>query len=301
MVRNGKRDHNAWKQHAGLLVVLLGLMFLVPGEESQDGQVPYRAVAAQEGVSAATPSQTPLTPISAFPAPFSASQAPSGKTAYLEVLEGCGPDLSGHCIYAYSGPGVEYSRVYELQKGMVFKIKESVERNGQVWYRIHFDEWLRYPERVRGDWYIPGVSGRVVYDEGVKTLSKDTPKTNKRIVVDLSEHMLYAYDGDREFMRTKVATGMELTPTPTGTFTIYKKTPTRYMQGPIPGITDGEFDAPGTPWNLYFTQQGAVIHGSYWHDRYGNERSNGCINLPPELSKLVYDWADVGTTVTVKN
>ncbi len=220
---------------------------------------------------------------------------------YLEITESCGPDFEGHCIPAYAGPGVDYEKVAELRAGQVFKIKSTENRNGQVWHRVYFDEWLRYPERVDGDWYIPAVAGRVVRTGLSQVLSSSTPKTNKRIVIDLGEHMISAYDGDKQFFATKVATGIGSTPTPTGTFTVYKKMPSRYMQGPLPGVSDVPFDLPGVPWNLYFTEDGAVIHGAYWHDRYGTNQSNGCINLPSELAKLLYDWAPLGTTVIIKN
>ena len=96
-----------------------------------------------------------------------------------------------------------------------------------------------------------------------------------------------------------ISTGLELSPTPAGTFTIFKKTPSRYMQGPLPGFTD-YYDLPGVPWNLYFTQQGAVIHGTYWHDSFGQPYSHGCVNLSPEDAKRLYEWAGLGTKVTVK-
>ena len=172
--------------------------------------------------------------------------------------------------------------------------------DGIVWHQVYFDEWLRFPERVEGEWYVPSFVGRIVTDNGAQSVSSATPATSKRIIVDLSDHMIYAYDGDVNFLTTKIATGVELAPTPVGTFTIYKKTPSRYMQGPLPGVSDVPFDLPGTPWNMYFTQGGAVIHGSYWHDRYGTEQSSGCVNLPPELAKILYDWAPLGTTVTIR-
>ncbi|MCR4306356.1 MAG: L,D-transpeptidase, partial [Candidatus Yonathbacteria bacterium] len=90
-------------------------------------------------------------------------------------------------------------------------------------------------------------------------------------------------------------------PTPRGTFTIFKKTPSRYMQGPIPDIADQYYDLPGVPWNLYFTHEGAVIHGAYWHDSFGSAYSHGCVNLPPEQARKLYNWADLGTGVIVKD
>ena len=82
---------------------------------------------------------------------------------------------------------------------------------------------------------------------------------------------------------------------------IFKKTPSRYMQGPLPGITDQYYDLPGVPWNLYFTSGGAVIHGAYWHDKFGQPWSHGCVNVPLAEAQKLYKWVDLGTQVIVRN
>ena len=125
--------------------------------------------------------------------------------------------------------------------------------------------------------------------------------TTKRIVVNLTEEMLYAYDGDELFLKEPISPGLELTPTPRGIFSVFYKTPSRYMQGPIPGISDQEYDLPGVSWNLYFTPEGAVIHGAYWHDNFGKKWSHGCVNLFPKNAEKLYLWADLGTPVIVKD
>jgi lipoprotein-anchoring transpeptidase ErfK/SrfK len=74
------------------------------------------------------------------------------------------------------------------------------------------------------------------------------------------------------------------------------------MQGPLPYLADIQvYDLPGVPWTLYFTAQGAAIHGAYWHNEFGNPHSHGCVNLPPKEAKLMYDWAQLGTTVIVQD
>lgn len=73
------------------------------------------------------------------------------------------------------------------------------------------------------------------------------------------------------------------------------------MQGPIPGITDQYYDLPGVPWNLYFTYQGAAIHGTYWHKNFGKQSSHGCVNLTTEEAQKLYNWAGVGTFVIVQD
>ena len=91
--------------------------------------------------------------------------------------------------------------------------------------------------------------------------------------------------GEELAMEIDISTGLELTPTPRGTFTVFRKTPSRYMQGPLPGIANDYYDLPGVPWNLYFTEQGAVIHGAYWHDSFGSPYSHGCVNADPKTAE----------------
>jgi hypothetical protein len=224
----------------------------------------------------------------------------STEYGYVEVVEGCGPSFDGECLLVRSGPGEEYRSLGRLRIGVVLKV-EPVFTAMQTWYRVLFDEALRYPERVVHGQYVSAKHVRHFYGKGVEELNNNHATSTKRIVVDRSEQKLYAYEDDVSFMEVAVSTGIELTPTPRGTFTIYKKTPTRYMQGPLPGISKKSYDLPGVPWNLYFTKEGAVIHGTYWHDEFGRRWSNGCVNLFPEDARKLYEWADIGTEVLVRD
>jgi hypothetical protein len=222
---------------------------------------------------------------------------------YVAVTHSCGPHFDGECLVVRSGPGSEYDVVSRVRNGVVLKVGGKVERDGTTWYKIVFDEWLRYPERITSDWYVAADYVAVLYDEGDRTTwENDYGTTSKKIIVDRSEQKLYAYDGDALFMETSISTGLALTPTPRGSFTIFKKTPSRYMQGPLPGLpSDQYYDLPGVPWNLYFTHDGAVIHGTYWHDSFGRPYSHGCVNVAPPEAKMLYTWADLGTTVVVRD
>lgn len=225
---------------------------------------------------------------------------------YIEVVDSCGPHFEGECLNVRSGPGENFPVVTKLRKGVVLKVggKVKLDNDERVWYKIVFDEWLRYPERIKEDWYVAADYVRALLDEGERNLiSLIGQKSSgvKYIIVDRSQQMLYAYEDNELFMKEPISTGLEYTPTPRGVFTIFKKTPSRYMQGPIPGITDKQYDLPGVPWNLYFSYQGAVIHGTYWHRNFGKSSSNGCVNLPPEQAKELYSWAEVGTRVIVRD
>lgn len=222
---------------------------------------------------------------------------------YVEVTDGCGPHYEGECLLVRSGPGIEFPIVSRLRNGIVLKVGGEVERDGTIWYKIVFDEWLRYPDRLKDDWYVSADYVDVLLDEGDKTTWENgNATTTKKIIISRNEQKLYAYENDQLFLEISISTGLELTPTPRGTFTVFKKTPSRYMQGPVPGLPDNQtYDLPGVPWNLYFTHGGAVIHGAYWHNSFGTPYSHGCVNLPPEQAQILYIWADLGTQVVVKD
>jgi len=223
---------------------------------------------------------------------------------YIEVVDGCGPHFEGECLRVRSGPGLDYPVVSRLRNGVVLKAEGKIEVDGEFWYKVVFDEWLRYPNRVKGDWYVAADYVVALFDEGQKTTWDNTyaTSTTKSITVDRGEQMLYAFEGSELFMEISISTGLDITPTPRGTFSIFKKTPSRYMQGPLPNLSVQKvYDLPGVPWSLYFTEGGAVIHGAYWHDSFGTEYSNGCVNMPLDVARQLYDWAELGTTVIVKD
>jgi hypothetical protein len=159
---------------------------------------------------------------------------PAKTYQYIEVVDGCGPYFDGTCVNMRSGPATSSPVVDRLRTGVVLKVAGTVTNsNGQEWYKIGFDTTLRYPERVASGLYVLADAVQLFTDDGVHNVTKDSPPTNKRIVVSLSKEMLYAYDGDTLFMQNPVSTGLEFTPTPLGTFTVYRRIPSRYMQGPI--------------------------------------------------------------------
>lgn len=222
---------------------------------------------------------------------------------YIEVVESCAPDYEDLCVNVRSGPGLAYPAVAQLRRGVVLKVGGVYrEESGRIWYAIVFDEWVRYPDRISKEWYVASDYVRPFEDESAGELQKGAAlQTNKRIVIDRSVQRLFAYDGDELFMNTAISTGLDLTPTPRGTFRVYRKTPTRYMQGPLPGVSDQYYDLPGVPWNLYFTNEGGAIHGAFWHINFGKPWSHGCVNLPPEKARTLYYWADLGTPVIVRD
>jgi len=88
-----------------------------------------------------------------------------------------------------------------------------------------------------------------------------------------------------------VSTGLPRTPTPTGTFYIWTKIPSTLMAGP-------GYYLPGVPWTMYF-YRGYGIHGTYWHNNFGQPMSHGCVNMRTPEAQFVFERVSVGTRVVI--
>ncbi len=269
------------------IAATIGILFQSPS--------PTKLPAAVDLITNAT--TTPAEDVLAEVVPVSPKLFP-----YIEVTGGCNWSYEGTCVNMRSGPSTESPVVLRLRDGMVLKVAGTVTgKDGKDWYKIQQDAELRYPERVKTGWYVLADAVTLLQDDGDHRLIKgEIETTTKRIVVKLSEEMLYAYDGDILYMQESISNGLNLTPTPVGNFTVYAMTPSRYMQGPIVGVSSQAYDLPGVPWNLYFTSEGDVIHGAYWHNSFGQPWSHGCVNLSPENAKKLYLWAHIGMKVSVE-
>lgn len=228
------------------------------------------------------------------------------KGLYVEVENSCGVHFGGSCVRARSCPSLSCPVIISLRNNMVLKTTgETFLADNITWYKIVFDEWRRYDDRLPAELYVSQEylnlieSQKESYSTTTNKPEKNT--TNKKIIINRTEQKLYAYEGENLFMETYISTGLEDLPTPKGTFQIFEKTPSRYMQGPLPGISDDVYDLPGVPWTMYFTKEGAAIHGAYWHDKFGEKWSHGCVNLLPSEAEILYKWAELGTLVIVKD
>jgi len=111
------------------------------------------------------------------------------------------------------------------------------------------------------------------------------------IDVDLSEQLVYAYEGDNMVNQFLVSTGTWLHPTVTGQFNIYVKYRYADMSGPGYYLAD-------VPYVMYF-YKGYGLHGTYWHSNFGTPMSHGCVNLQTDEAGWLFEWASVGTVVNV--
>lgn len=123
-------------------------------------------------------------------------------------------------------------------------------------------------------------------------LDKLKQQPGKFVEVTLSEQRLDAWEDGRIVMTTPVSTGVRQAPTPTGTFRIMRKYERQRMTGP-------DYDLPNVPYVMYFRAGGFALHGTYWHNNFGQPMSHGCVNLPTSTAVWLYQWAPTGTSVVV--
>ncbi len=127
--------------------------------------------------------------------------------------------------------------------------------------------------------FVPPTPGIIVGD-GVRWID-----------VDLTNQMVYAYEGDTVVNSFVVSTGTWMTPTVTGEFKIYVKYRSGSMSGP-------GYYLPDVPYIMYFHGDYG-LHGTYWHNNFGTPMSHGCVNLRTEEAGWLFNWASVGTVVNV--
>jgi LysM repeat protein len=124
----------------------------------------------------------------------------------------------------------------------------------------------------------------------------------KRILVDISEQHLYAYEGDRLIYSFVASTGRAPSYTRTGEF---------YVQSKIP-------NAYGSAWNIWMPHwlgiywAGSTENGIHalpilpngntlWAGYLGTPISYGCVVLGSYEASLLYQWADIGTPVSIRH
>jgi len=115
--------------------------------------------------------------------------------------------------------------------------------------------------------------------------------SGREIVVDLSNSTAYAYENGTLLYQSVGSMGLPATPTVQGYFSVYSKVRSQTMSG-------YGYYLPNVEWVLYF-YQGYAIHGAYWHNNFGNPMSRGCVNLTNDAAEWFYNFASIGTPVTV--
>lgn len=115
------------------------------------------------------------------------------------------------------------------------------------------------------------------------------PGNEKWIDVDLSEQRVVAYEGRRQVKAFIISSGLPGSPTVTGAFRIWAKTPIQDMFGGNRAAGD-DYYLEDVQWVQYFHQNYA-FHGATWHNNFGQPMSRGCINMRNEDAEWLFAWA----------
>ncbi len=234
-----------------------------------------------------TPEPAPETPTPALTTPV--AETPTPGRGIAEAQPG-GANVR-------SGPGLRYAVEGFLEGG------ERVEITGRhgVWWEVEFEEspgWVHGGVvRASGTQYVPEVvtvPTPVPRSPAVIPTAAPPEEVDEErwIDVSLSEQRLRAYEDGEVVRTTLVSTGLPETPTPPGQFRIWIKLRYDDMSGP-------GYHLENVPYVMYY-YRGYGLHGTYWHDNFGQPMSAGCVNLPTEEAAWVYDFVDVGTLVNVR-
>lgn len=134
----------------------------------------------------------------------------------------------------------------------------------------------------------------------------------KYIMVSISEQTMYVYQGDTLVLQSLVSTGLPPNTTEIGNFHVRIKYEIQTMAGfndstgEVVGLAGDGNTQGGIPWEvedvphvMYINHDAEALHGAYWHNNFGNEMSHGCINQPLDVAAWMYDFAPLGTAVTV--
>lgn len=113
------------------------------------------------------------------------------------------------------------------------------------------------------------------------------------IEVDISDQNIKYHIGEEIILESDVVTGKQNSmDTRIGMFEIYGKQTARYLMGNSYVDYWMPFDG------------GIGLHDASWRDEFGgeiyiNSGSHGCVNLPFEIAKQIYETSEVGTKVLV--
>jgi lipoprotein-anchoring transpeptidase ErfK/SrfK len=112
---------------------------------------------------------------------------------------------------------------------------------------------------------------------------------SKWIDLDRDEQVMIAYDGDKPVFATLFSSGIRKKDTPPALYRIRSKSSVTKMTAEEREST--YYAVSEVPWATRF-RSGLYFHAAYWHDRFGDPRSHGCVNLSPRDAKWVYDWTE---------
>lgn len=127
---------------------------------------------------------------------------------------------------------------------------------------------------------------------------------NTYVEIDVSrQHIWFYKDGDL-LVDSKCVTGKMVKSryTPAGIFQLVSKTSPKTLRGPKKADGSYEWESDVTYWMPF--NGGIGLHDATWRSSFGgtiykNSGSHGCVNLPFDVAKKIYNNIEVGTPIIV--
>jgi len=156
-------------------------------------------------------------------------------------------------------------------------------------------------EPIDGDstWYrIDGgrYAGGLVHGSTIARVADPVPGTapseqlgeGMALVISKGEKSLALLQGGNPVFTTYVALGRASLDTPAGAYRVLEAYPSDDMSSDRNAEAAESYSLPNVPSTLYFKEGGYAIHGTYWHDAFGGDPSEGCVNLTTTDGAYVY-------------
>lgn len=177
----------------------------------------------------------------------------------------------------YSSPGYR-RRAATLERLTAVQVLEEQGRGGVRYVRVGERAWLRAADLV---------------SPTEASVPAGLRPGERWIDIDLRHQTLVAYVGTTPWFATLTSTGRgpadSESATPEGTFRIWIKLRTSDMDNLENVEATENYAIEAVPWVMFF-HRGYGIHGTFWHRRFGQVRSHGCVNLAPLDAERLFQW-----------
>ena len=115
----------------------------------------------------------------------------------------------------------------------------------------------------------------------------------KEIIISIDNQQLYRFEDGRIISTHPVSTGVAGHRTPPGDYAVRRKSPKAWSN---------KYECMMLNW-MAITYDGQfgihALQGRSYLRRLGKPASHGCIRLSHEDARVMYEWADIGTPVTI--
>lgn len=181
----------------------------------------------------------------------------------------------------------------------------KLERLDETWSRLSWvgltgrSRWQRgkrfLETREAGTW--------IAYEDATPVVPRaprgfELDAGEKWIDVSIYRGTLVAYEGERPVFATLISPGLngyqrkkgpkKKNSTPSGTFRIEWKHRSTTM---TPDPEKLSYYLTDVPYTQFFHMPFA-LHAAYWHDRFGEPKSGGCVNLSLKDARWLFDWTE---------